>query len=182
MGGGEGGGCENFIIKWGEFRDNFSDYQRLQNDCAPCIDLCNYSALKCSGIVVYWIVALLSTEHKSKNFARSDLNPCTFNNVSERNIMYFLTIKPTRCTNFSNSFLEWNSTCFGQFPSSGAFYCTHSNVICHIGSLTACEQEQMLLLTSCQQTCMTYTIAVCTVKNSNCPKHLEIHSKNKLRN
>jgi len=29
-----------------------------------------------------------------------------------------------------------------------------------------CEQEQMLLLTSCQQTCRTYTIAVCTVKNS----------------
>jgi hypothetical protein len=27
----------------------------------------------------------------------------------------FLTIKPTRCTNFSNLFLEWNSTCFGQF-------------------------------------------------------------------
>jgi hypothetical protein len=25
----------------------------------------------------------------------------------------------------------------------------------HIGLLTACEQEQMLLLTSCQQTCMT---------------------------
>jgi len=31
--------------------------------------------------------------------------------------------------------------------------------------LTACEQEHLLLLTSCQQTCMTYTIAVCTVKN-----------------
>jgi len=31
--------------------------------------------------------------------------------------------KPTRCTNFSNLFLEWNSTCFGQFfsPSSGVF-------------------------------------------------------------
>jgi hypothetical protein len=27
----------------------------------------------------------------------------------------FLTIKRTRCTNFSNLFLEWNSTCFGQF-------------------------------------------------------------------
>ena len=40
-----------------------------------------------------------------------------------------LTIKPTRCTNFSNLFLEWNSTCFGQFlcPSSGVFHCTHSN-------------------------------------------------------
>ena len=27
----------------------------------------------------------------------------------------FLIIKPTRFTNFSNLFLEWNSTCFGQF-------------------------------------------------------------------
>jgi len=27
----------------------------------------------------------------------------------------FITIKPTRCTNFSNLFLEWNSTCFGKF-------------------------------------------------------------------
>jgi hypothetical protein len=41
----------------------------------------------------------------------------------------FLIITPTRCTNFSNLFLEWNSTCFGQFlcPSSGVFHCTHSN-------------------------------------------------------
>ena len=27
----------------------------------------------------------------------------------------FLIIKPTRCTNFSNLFLEQASTCFGQF-------------------------------------------------------------------
>ena len=61
----------------------------------------------------------------------------------------FLIIKPTRCTNFSNLFLEWNSTCFGRFlcPSSGVFHCTHSNGIC-------------------QQTCMTYTIVVCTEKNA----------------
>jgi hypothetical protein len=41
----------------------------------------------------------------------------------------FLMIKPTRCINFSNLFLEWNSTCFGQFicPSSGVFHCTQSN-------------------------------------------------------
>ena len=47
----------------------------------------------------------------------------------------FLIIKPTRCTNFSNLFLEWNSTCFGQFlcPSSGVFLCKHSNGICHTG-------------------------------------------------
>ena len=53
-------------------------------------------------------------------------------------------------------------------PSSSVFLCTHSNGICHTGLLTACEQDQdvLILLTSCQQTCMTYTIAVCTGKNS----------------
>ena len=56
----------------------------------------------------------------------------------------FLIIKRTRCTNFSNLFLERNSTCFGQFlcPSSGVFQCTHSSGICHTGLLTACEQDQ----------------------------------------
>ena len=36
-------------------------------------------------------------------------------------------------------FLEWNSTCFGQFlyPSSGVFHCTHSNDICHTGLLAS---------------------------------------------
>jgi hypothetical protein len=45
--------------------------------------------------------------------------------------------------------LEKTSTCFGQFlcPSSGVFHSTHSNGICHRGLLT-------------------YTTAVCTVKNS----------------
>jgi hypothetical protein len=55
-----------------------------------------------------------------------------------------LIIKPTRCANFSNLFLECNSTSFGQFlcQSSGAFYRTHSNGISHRGLLTACEQNQ----------------------------------------
>jgi len=43
----------------------------------------------------------------------------------------------------------------------------------------------LILLTSCQQTCMAYTIAVFAVKTSdggqrNCPKHVEFHSKNKF--
>jgi len=43
----------------------------------------------------------------------------------------------------------------------------------------------LILLASCQQTSMTYTIAVCTVKNSdnglrNCLKHVEFYSKNKF--
>jgi len=59
---------------------------------------------------------------------------------------------------FLKFILEWNSTCFGQFlcPSSGVIHCTHSNGICHTG----------LLIASYQQTCMTYTIAVCIVNNS----------------
>jgi len=41
------------------------------------------------------------------------------------------------------------------------------------------------MLANCQQTCMTYTIAVCTVKTPddeqrNCPKHVEFYSKNKV--
>jgi hypothetical protein len=45
----------------------------------------------------------------------------------------FLVIKPTRCTNFSNLFWKWNSTCFIQFlcPSSGVIHCTLSDGICH---------------------------------------------------
>ena len=55
--------------------------------------------------------------------------------------------------------------------SSGVFHCTHSNGMCPTGLLTACEQDQncssvLILLASCQQNCMTYTIAVFTGKNS----------------
>jgi len=58
-----------------------------------------------------------------------------------------------------------------------SFHCTHSNGICHRGLLTAAR--------SSQQNCMTYTIAVCTVKTPddgqrNCPKHVEFHSKHKF--
>jgi hypothetical protein len=50
---------------------------------------------------------------------------------------FFFTIKPTRYATFSNLFLQWNCTCFGQFlcPSSGLFHCTHSNGLCHIDLL-----------------------------------------------
>jgi len=45
----------------------------------------------------------------------------------------------------------------------------------------------LILLASCQQTCMTYTIAVCTVKTPddgqrNSPKHVEFYSNNKFEN
>jgi len=86
----------------------------------------------------------------------------------------FLIIKPIRCTNFSNLFLEWNSTCFGQFfcPSSGVFHCTHSNAICHTGLLTACEQDRNG--TQCVQW------KTPADGQRNCPKHVGSHSKNKF--
>ena len=74
-----------------------------------------------------------------------------------------LIIKPTRCTNFSNLFLEYNSTCLGQFlcPSSGVFHCTHSYGICHTGLL-------------CAQWKTPYG------GQRNCPRHVELYSKNKF--
>jgi hypothetical protein len=93
----------------------------------------------------------------------------------------FLVIKPTRCTNFSNLFLEWNSTHFGQFlcPSSGVLHCTHNNGICHTGLLTACVQQAVSK--------PVWHIPLLCVQwrtpddgQRNCPKCVEFHSKNKF--
>ena len=99
----------------------------------------------------------------------------------------YLKIKPTGCTNFSNLFLDWNSACFGQFlcPSSGVFHCTHSSGICHTGLQTACEQQQMLLLTSCHKPVWHIPLLCVQWKapaagQRNCPKHVEFHSNNKF--
>ena len=56
----------------------------------------------------------------------------------------FLIMKPTRCTNFSNLFLELSSRCSVQFlcPSAVVSHCTHSNGIGHTDLLTACERDQ----------------------------------------
>src|SRR5215469_17192517 len=73
----------------------------------------------------------------------------------------FFVLKPTRCTNFTN--LLCHETLHVSDSASvhhqEFIHCTLSNGICH----TAFEQEHMLLLESCLQTCMTYTIAEFTV-------------------
>ena len=105
----------------------------------------------------------------------------------------FLIIKPTRCTNFSNLFFEWNSTCFGQFlcTSSGVFHCTHSNGICHTGLLTACEQNQNVTSWSCSQDVskpVWHITFLCVHWKTpddgqrNCSKHVEFYFKINLRN
>jgi hypothetical protein len=107
--------------------------------------------------------------------------------------MIFLTIKPTRCTSFTNLFLEWNSTCFGQFlcPSAGVRPCTHSNDISHTSLLTTCKQNQDGTFWSCSQAVskpvwLTCIILLCiqwrtpAEGQKNCPKHVEFNSKNKF--
>jgi len=86
----------------------------------------------------------------------------------------FLIIKQTRCTNFSNLFLEWNSTGFGQFlcPSSGVFHCTHSNGICHTGLAVSEPVWHVPLL------CVQWKTP--DDGQRNCPKHEVFHSKNKF--
>ena len=81
----------------------------------------------------------------------------------------FFVIKPTRCTNFI-IFLSQNPTCFGEFvcPSSGVYslyiqqwYMSYR----FADSFRAGPgwNSILFLLESCLQTCMTCTIAECTV-------------------
>jgi len=119
---------------------------------------------------------------------------CTFDIHVTVHRVKFLLIKPTRCTNFSNLFLKWNSTCFGQFlcPPSGVFHCTHSNGVCHTGLLTAlraglgwnavpswyCSQAVSKSVWHIPLLCLQWK----TPDNGqrNCPKHVEFHFKNKF--
>jgi hypothetical protein len=100
----------------------------------------------------------------------------------------FLIIKPTRCTNFLNLFLELNSTCFGQFlcPSSGVFRCTHSNVVRRTILRTGYKQDQdgtsfrpdpAHKLTANRTIVQQKTL---DDGQRNCPKHVEFHFKNKF--
>jgi len=106
----------------------------------------------------------------------------------------FLIIKPTSCISFSNLFLEWNSTCFGEFlcPSSGVFHYTHSNGICHTGfsdTSRAGSGWNWVPSWSCSRAVskLVWHIPLMCVQwktpddgQRNCPKHVEFHSKNKF--
>jgi len=73
-------------------------------------------------------------------------------------------IKPTRCTNFPNLLQHETLNISGSSSvhHQEFIHSTLSNGICHTGLKTAFEQDHVLL-ESCLQTCMTYTIAECTV-------------------
>jgi len=78
---------------------------------------------------------------------------------------FFFVIKPTRCANSANLFLSWNSTCFGQFvcPSPGVYSMYTQQWYMSYRSVDSFRAGPLVLLESCLQTCMTYTIAECTL-------------------
>jgi len=109
---------------------------------------------------------------------------CTLKNISWN---FFLVI-PIRTTNFPNLFyFDMNSTCFGQFlcPSSGVFLLSvHSAMVYVIQVLMTTSGRTRSCSEVVIKTCMTYTIAECTLSKKtpddgqrNCPKHVEFISK-----
>jgi len=103
---------------------------------------------------------------------------------------YVLIIKPTRCTYFSNLFLE--EALYVSDSSSvhhQEFFTVHTAMLYVIQSANLyyiyhyCVQWKTRA--SCQQTCMAYTIAVCAVKNcwwwtEELSKTCKVSSKNKF--
>jgi hypothetical protein len=79
-----------------------------------------------------------------------------------------LTIKPTRCTNFSNLFWNENLHVSDSFSVHHQEFFTVYTAMVYV--IHFCRQLSsssiLILLKSCLQTCMTYTIVVCMVKNS----------------
>jgi len=66
-----------------------------------------------------------------------------------------------------------NSTCFGQFlyPSSGVFHCTHRNGVSY-----SKLSENMYDI----HRCCVYSKKIADDGQKNCPKHVELYSKNKF--
>ena len=93
-------------------------------------------------------------------------------------VLNILVIKPTGCTNFSILFLEWNSTCFGQFlcPSSGVFHCTHSKPVSR--SICSCSQAVRKPVWHITLLCVQWENPDDGERNR--PKQVEFHSKNKI--
>jgi hypothetical protein len=97
-----------------------------------------------------WGVRLRSKGQNRETSKAETVNTVlVFWHSDDRASWYILIIKPTRCTNFSNLFLEQNSTASGQFlyPSSGVIHCTLSNGARHKGYAN-CLLAMILLASS----------------------------------
>ena len=108
---------------------------------------------------------------------------------SEDRLSWYIPItKPTRCTNISNLFLEYDSTCFGPYrcPSPGVLYCTHSNTCMSYRLCWLPVSVILIPLASSQHNRYDIYLLLCVQCGTpddgqrDCPKHVEFHSKNKF--
>jgi len=115
LGGGGGGSCycHSFIHIWLCIVATFFDASKKHNVC------CSNYILVCdsSELAVSHTAPVPKHEFFSRRVTKTWLYQTVFGfdvHVTMRHDK-FLIIKPTKCTYFSDLFLEWNSTCFGQF-------------------------------------------------------------------
>jgi hypothetical protein len=116
-------------------------------------ELVNSTAVKCHGdIVTMWQSSCLK---KKKYFPVCKIIFVWVSIFKIKKFKNFLIIKPTRCTNFSNVF--WNETLHVSDSSS-----------VHHQELFTVHSAMVYVIQVCRQleSCMTYTIAECTVNNS----------------
>jgi len=80
---------------------------------SPILHLCAWGA--CYGeTFTFQPLWLISTTFRHGIKAYFEKHTCIIWSSGDRASWKFLIIKPTRCTDFSNLFLEQNSTCFGH--------------------------------------------------------------------
>jgi len=103
--------------------------------------------------------------------------------------VWSLITKQTRCTNFLNLFLKWNSTCFGQFfyPSSGIFSLyTQQWYISYKFDETGWKPVPSWSCSQAVSKPVWYIPLLCVQWKTpcdgqrKCPKHVDFHSKNKF--
>jgi len=182
----ESSGC----VKWREITW-LAEYIQLVNSCiyisffksGICTEIYHLPTLRKFNVSLKWNV-LFKQRHtlhiyiyirmhicsvfQFQCIAKSNEYPKLICRSGDRASWKILIIKPTRCTNFSN-------LCFGHFlcPSPRVFLLyTQQWYMSYrfADSLRAASGRNyssvLMLLASCQQTCMTHTNAVCTVKKT----------------
>jgi hypothetical protein len=103
-------------------------------------------------------------------------------------VTHFFILRPTRCTNFGNLFLAWNSTCFREFvcPSSGVYSLYTQQLYIsykYVDSFRAVAYTPARKLPTnlCDiYHCWVYSEWTPEDGQRNCPKHVDFHAKNKF--
>jgi hypothetical protein len=162
--------------------------------CSFNIDLMNFTSIRQSIVTVHrdspsW-QSIVTVHRDSPYDSPSWQSIVTVHRDSPS--WQILIMKATRCTNFSNLFWKWNSTCFGQFlcTSWGVFHCTHGNMYMSYRFRDRSEQDPRRLQPDPARKLSTslydiYLLLCLQWKTPddgqrNCPKQVEFHFQNKF--